>query len=305
MKAIIPILLTDVNTTTDVPETDNPEWAIGTTYAAGDTVMIAAQHEEWESVAGGNVGNDPNTTDDRVSESPSWIYLGATNPWKMLSDEFVNSQTVTTDEIVVEITPGEIIDACAIFNIEAETVTIVMTDPVEGEVYRKVHSAIDMEVDDYYDYYFKPVRYIKTIVDLDLPPYPDAVTTITISYSGETVKAGAVVVGKLMSLGKTVWGPKIGRLSFSKTDRDEYGRVEFTKRPSAREVELDIIIENEFVDEVDSILSEMDAVGVAFIGDDVDYGITSMNGYGFFTDFSIVVPGPAVSECSITFEGFI
>lgn len=305
MRAILPIDLNDTNTVTNVPETDNPEWVIGTTYPAGFTVMIAAQHEEWESVAAGNVGNDPMTTDDRVSDTPKWIYLGATNPYKMLGDRFVNSQTVLAEEIEVTVTLSDIADGVALFNLDAQTVTLTMTDPVEGEVYTKEHSLMDVEVDDYYDWFFKPPRQIKTVVDLDLPPYPDAELNIKISNPGDTAKCGALVLGQALFIGESMWAPKVGMLTTSKISRDDFGRVELIPGYSAKEIEIDVFIENDFVDDVYDKLSSLDAIAAAFIGDDADAGFNSINAYGFFTDFSVVIPGPGGSGCSIKIEGFI
>lgn len=304
MKIITPITLDAGNTTTTVPETDHPEWSGVTTYAAEESVQITDEHETWSSVADGNTGNNPKTTDDRMSDTPKWRYLGKTNAWKMF-DEFINTQTENQDEIIVEIEPGEVTDGINLFYVDAQIVIITGNDPVEGEVYSSEYDMLDYEVDDFYEYFYQPVRVIRTLVDLQFPPYPDAVITVNIQNPGGTAKCGAVVLGLQCDIGQTRWAPKLGRISFSKKERDIFGRMYLNKGESARRIELDLLIPSRNVDTVDYELSRIDGVGAAFIGDDVDAGFNSMNIYGFCRDFSMVIPGPEVSECVIEIESFI
>ena len=307
MRIIPPIALNDTNVTTSVAENDYAEWSAAATYATGDNVMIVSEHGTWRSAADANTGNDPLTTDNRVVQTGfKWVYLGKTNPWKMFDDRFVMSQTVAAEEITVHITPGRICDGLALFNVDAEEVTITIDDPAEGEVYTRTLSMVDDSCDDFYEYFFLPVRPIRTLVDIDLPPYPDAVITIIISAPGGTAKCGAVVIGSLIFIGITKFSPRIGHLSFGKKDRDDYGQAELIPGDTARRLEISISIKNDYVAYADYQLRLLDSVGAAFICDDVSAGFADcMNIYGFFRDFSTVIPGPLRSECSIEIEEFI
>lgn len=305
MKTISPITLNDTNVTTNVPETDYPEWAIGTTYAVGYTVQISSEHGTWENQVADNIGNDPMTTDDRVSDDPKWLYLGKTNPWKMFDDVFVNDQTQTADEIVVQIVPGDVVDGLGVFEVDGQSVTAVVTDPIDGEVYNNTKSLLDIEVEDFYEYFFSPVRSIRSAVFLDLPPYPDATIKVRITDTGGTAKGGAVVAGTSIDIGKLRWGPSIGRISNSKRNKDDYGRVTLVPRKGARRIDLDLIIKNDSVVYSEYQLGLLDGIGAAFIGDDKDIGFEFLNIYGFFNDFRVVVPGLKISECAIEIEGFI
>ena len=81
------------------------EYASGTTYATDDNVKVSFESdgstprtpvEEYVSLADANTGNYP-------PDSPSkWSLLGSSNRWKMF-DEYVNSQTIDTGTIIVEI----------------------------------------------------------------------------------------------------------------------------------------------------------------------------------------------------------
>lgn len=304
MRSFNPLTLDDSNVTTDVPETDHDEWASGEIYAEGDVVQKSTAHGVWESLADGNEGNDPELTDDRVSETPSWFYLGKTNPW-LIVDEYVNTQTEAADSMTYEVTPGEIVDGIALFMVEAQTVSVTMTDPVEGIVYESEHEMVDYEVDDFYEYFFEPIRNITSLVLTDLPPYPNATITITFEDDGGTVKCGTLLIGLQTYVGATRWGPRLGRQSFSRKDRNSFGQISLKKGETARRIELDLFIANGSVDYVDRFFARIDGVKTVFIGDDVDAGFNSLNLYGFSRDFQIVVPGPSVSECSVEIEEFI
>lgn len=305
MKIINPITLNESNVSTSVAENDHDEWSAAETYATGDNVMIVSVHGTWRSAIDANTANDPILTDNRVlTTGYSWVYLGKTNPWKMFDDRFVTSQTQDADEILVTITPGQICDGLMLCGVDAQEVIVTMTDPVEGEVYSATYSMIDDSCDDFYEYFFSPVRPIRTLVDMSIPPYPDAVIAIRVSEPGGTAKCGAVVTGSLIYVGITRWSPRIGHLSFGKKDRDNYGQVELIPGDNARRIEISITVKNDYVTYVDYQLRQLDSVGAAFICDDVGDGLDLMNIYGFFRDFSTVIPGKLRSECVIEIEEF-
>ena len=79
MKVIKPIAVTDATLYgCSEPEDDYAAWAIGTTYGAGDKVIVLSTHKIYESLQAANTGNDPTTATDW------WLDLGPTNRWKML-----------------------------------------------------------------------------------------------------------------------------------------------------------------------------------------------------------------------------
>ena len=79
--AITPAMLVS----TDVPETDYPEWDLGTTYAKDYRVIVAAQHKVYQSAVSGNVGKSP------AADRAAWQEVGATNRWRPF-DKSVSSQ---------------------------------------------------------------------------------------------------------------------------------------------------------------------------------------------------------------------
>jgi hypothetical protein len=193
MKVIKSNTVTDTTlTTTDVPENDYAEWLVGTTYSDGDRVIVTTPniHNIYESVQSANTGNDP-VTDDGTW----WTRVSSTNRWKMFND-VVQEQTTQADIIDVTITPAAVTTALAAINVDCASITIVMTDPSEGEVYNQTFPMTSYSgITNWYDYFFTAINRKKELSVLGLPPYASAVIDVTFNDSGETAKVGALVLG--------------------------------------------------------------------------------------------------------------
>ena len=286
-------------TSSTVPETDYPEYVAGTTYAAGDKVIETASgvHKIYESLVGGNVGNYPPT--DVLAAVPKWLEIGATNRWAVF-DSKVGSQTSKAPSMSYTLAPG-MFDSIALLNMDATGVSIVMTDPVDGEVYNE---AIDLlstaSVIDGYTYCFEPILRKTDLVLLDLPPYSTATVVITVTNTGGTAKCGAIILGMKATIGTTLRSGSVGITDYSVKTVDAFGNYTIVKRANAKRGSYDVQILNTLVDEVFRMLTEQCSIAVVWIGID---GYTSTYSYGFYKDFSIVIAGVLRSDCSIEIEG--
>lgn len=304
MKIISPVTIESSHLTSNVLIDDHTEWASGTTYAEGAKVRITSELGTWESLESSNTGNDPTTTDDRVSETPKWLYLGMVNRWLMF-DEYVGTQTENADSIQVEIAYGEILDALTIQEVDATEAQITVTDPVEGAVYDETYSLLDYSSGDYYEYFFAPYKVKRNLTVMDLPPYPDATISINIPETGATAKCGNLILGMQEDIGSTEYGPKIGIIDYSRKRRDDVGRIFLNQGEFAKRITCDLWIENESLDHVVGILTEIRATPTVFVGDPRDGGFQALTIFGFYRDFETTIPGPAMSICTIEVEGFI
>jgi hypothetical protein len=169
MKVIKSQAVTDTTlTTTDVPENDYAAWLVGTTYAATDRVIVTTPniHNIYESVQSANVGNDP-VTDDGTW----WTRVSSTNRWKMFND-VVQEQTTQADIIDVTITPAVVTTALAAINVDCATITVTMTDPIEGVIYDQTFPMTSYSgITNWYDYFFTAINRKKELSVLGLPPY--------------------------------------------------------------------------------------------------------------------------------------
>jgi len=310
MRVVKPVIIDEADLTSNVAIDDFTEWASGTTYAEGDKVRISSELGTWESLENSNTGSNPMTTDNRVSESPSWLYLGRVNRWKMF-DEYLQSQTENAEEIDVTIAAQQISDSLVLMEVEAFEVEVTVTHAVEGIVYNETYAMADYLVDDYYEYFFEPylefsdLKVVDMMSDLALPPYDEVDIRVQIREDGATVKCGKLVLGYGFDIGQTKYGPRLSIIDYSKKITDEFGRTYMSVGAFARRSQIDLHVKNDRVDWLYRRLADLRAQPLVWIGDPRDGGFSSMSVYGFYRDFEIIIPGPAMSSCSLEIEGMI
>jgi len=307
MKIIRGITITDAMlTATNVAETDYSAWSSVTTYAAAGRCIVTTSgvHKIYESLAGGNLNHDP--VADCALETPLyWKEVSATNRWKAF-DARVGSQTSQAPSITYTITPGQVFDSIAFLNLDAVTIRVVMTDPVEGVVYDKTIDLMTTVITgsaaaiDWYSYFFSSFFRITDVVKLDLPPYLNAVLDITITYTGGTAKVGGIIIGQQANLGATQIRPSIGIHDYSVKEQDDYGVWSVTERAFSKKMTCDVQVLTASLDDVALLLASYRATPIVWIGDETR---SSLIVYGFFKDFSIVLEYLDYAICSIEIEG--
>lgn len=294
-----PIEITDaVLVDSTVAEDDFAEWDSGTTYAAGDQVIIAAEHKVYESAAGGNLNNDPLS----AADSPIWwLEVSATNRWKMF-DGSPQSQTTATDTLTVQLAPGQYVNAVAGINLSAASARVRGLVETTGEVYDETIDLVSDEgVLDYYEYFFSPVEFLTEFYRNDLPPYAEAVWHVTLfSTAGEEVAFGELILGQAITLGNTQWGPRLGIDDYSLKATDDFGVATVVERGYARTGEFTLILTPAQVSPTYNRLAALRATPVLYVGDP-DYGVTLI--YGFYQDFTVEIAGPTHSYCTLSIKG--
>lgn len=306
MLILRPHVVTDSTlASSSVAENDYSEWLVGSTYALNDYVIIATTtpniHLIYKSAQGSNTGNDP-VTDDGTW----WVSQGATNRWKMF-DDYVSSQTSDGTSISVSITPGELVNGIAMFNVEAETVqvTMVTNDSPQVTVYDTTVTMIDPPPSSgWYSWFFDEITSKATVVFLDLPVYKTATITVVISQSATSpetqAKCGALVFGKQYTIGDTEWGVGSGITDYSVKEVDSFGNFAITERSFSDRVEYVCGVETAQVSAVKKMLTTYRTSPLVWIGS-TDY--EAMITYGFMKDFDINFSNLTYSDVSIIVEG--
>lgn len=298
MKVIKSQTVTDTTlTTTDVPENDYAAWLVGTTYAAADRVIVTTPniHNIYESVQSANTGNDP-VTDDGTW----WTRVSSTNRWKMFND-VVQEQTTQADVIDVTITPAAVTTALAAINVDCASITVTMTDPLEGVVYDETFSMTSFSgITNWYDYFFTAINRKKELSVLGLPPYSAAVIDVTFNDSGETAKVGALVLGTSANIGDSQYGASFGIIDYSTKEVDAQGRTTITAGTYSDEADIDVVIETGRFAEVKKILTDLRTTPSVWIAEDNTEGTII---YGYYREFDVLLTGPVVSMCTLSIEG--
>lgn len=298
MRVIKSIETTDaILTYSNILEDEYPLWVSGTTYNADDKVIY--QHRIYNRVIAGGGALTPDL------DLTNWLDLGATNKYRMF-DNIISSVSSRAGGIQFTLTPSQVVNSIALLNVNASTVRVVMTDPVDGVVYDRTRELrASSDVTDYFSYFFTPtiaLSDLNTAIFLDLPNKPTATITVYISSGAALVEVGEVVYGVQTVVGRTNYDTSIGIKSYSRKDVDEFGKVVVVKRKNSKYCEYNVDIDNINLGYVQRLFQDIDSVPCVFIGNpDMEELIV----YGFYSDFKSTISFPTVSKCSLRVEGLI
>jgi hypothetical protein len=270
-------------------------WSSVTTYATGDTVLRA--DTIWESVADSNTNNAPES-------SPLWwLEVGPTNPLAMFDQE-VSTATSAAAPLQVVIAPGAI-SALALIGVSgASTVTVSVRDAPAGSL--TYENTIDMvlnEFTDWYAWFFGEYEFRQDLVLVDLPPVSTMEVTVTVAASSGTVAVGAALFGNMTSIGGANYGVRAGIIDYSVKQTDEYGVTTFLRRAFARRLTIQTTVDNNQLNTLFRVLSALRATPTVWLADEEPRASIALTVYGFFRDFSVVIPYPTHSLCDLEIEG--
>lgn len=305
MKVVKPVTVGETElTASTIAEPDatvgEVEWSAGT-YNLGDRVIKSSTHRVYEVVA------DPSTTDDPevgVDTDPAtWIDVGPTNRFAMF-DTVNSTKSSDTTQLEVEITPGQIINSLAVFGMEQVTDAVVeMVDPIDGAVYyEELDLSDNSQVTDWYYYFFAPIIRASDFILLDLPAYPSAVLTIT--FNGNNIKVGTVVIGNQLPLGVANYGTSVQLLDFSKKETDSFGNTVVRPGRTSKLVSYDITVERTRVSYVFNTLATLTSTPCVYVGSETGEDDGSLV-FGYYRDFQNNISSPTLTDATLTIEGLV
>lgn len=273
MKVVKPVQIDPLKLlVSNVPVDDAPEWASGTTYTLGLSVVY--QLNIYESLVANNTGNTPGVVPpDGV---PKWLNKGPVNRWRMFNKRQGNKwlgdlYTENEESIDFTIRPGEVVNSIGIVGSFAQSIQIIMTVPDEGEVYNQTFDMVDTTVNNWYDYWFSPIERRSNLSIFNLPAYGNADIQVIASSPSGVVRIGTFIVGRLEVIGGAVYGTSLGYTSYSRTTEDDFGNITITPRGSRRFVDFDVRVETSRVSYVMQLLDSMKDTASLYVGsDDID-----------------------------------
>ncbi|MEN6629995.1 MAG: hypothetical protein ABFC42_10145 [Sulfuricella sp.] len=296
LNVIKSVTVTDVMLTgTNVPENDYAAWAAGTTYAAGNRVIVVAEHKIYESLVGGNIGHAPASSPDY------WIEVSPTNRWKLF-DLSNTTQTMVGATAYYELTPGVAVNSVALINIQGITsVRIRLTDPVFGVVYDKTASLIaQISESSWYAWFFELREAPAQFIALDLPSYPTATLRVDVT-ADSSGYIGVLAFGYSRQIGLGVrLGARVGIQDYSRKERNTFGDVRLVQRAYARRNNLSLLVANSDLDNTVRHLANLRATPCLWIASAM---YESMVVFGFYNNFEVLISYAHHAELSIDIEG--
>lgn len=313
MRIIPPIEITDTNfVSSNVPENDYPVYDNTATYSQGDKVILTTGYHsiyecviaEGETVTGVHPENDE-------TDPPSWLRIDSTNRWRAFDGQLGNptkyKSTITwngvsRDGILIEVKPSKVVNSVALFGVDGINIYIEVVDDVEGLVHQESISLNDNSaVSNWYEYFYADIIRRTEAVSFDLPQYLNATVRIFIEAAEVSdAEVKEVVFGKQVRIGCALYGIDFSIENYSRKERDSFGNPVIVERDFAKLLTFDLKIRTNEVDFVNKTLQSYRAKPVVYsVIDKYDSSII----YGFYRDFSTVIPSYNVSRCQLELIG--
>ena len=302
MEIIRPVTIGDTQIAATNATPVYSDWLVGTSYTIGQ--RSEKSNRVYEALAS-STGQDPDTdTQNGTVLGTYWQYVEATNSRIMF--DYARSgdsyQTVRTGDITVQLDPDQgITDTIAFFGVDADDISIVVTDPVDGVVYSDTFEMRDNSaVYDAYTYCFEPIINFTELIVTDLPPYGGTVINIVIDAGANVAKCGKCVIGYRKFIGDVVYGTQVGIVSYSDVSRDQFGNATILPRDYNRFVDYRIGVVTSYNREVQKLLTIYRDTPLVFIGAGRDFLETTL--YGVYKDFTLSLDNPALSSLTMKIE---
>lgn len=298
MKYILPVAITDAMLVShSVPETDHAAWNGATNYATGTRVIRTSTHRIYERLAPGGI-----TATAPELDPANWVDALPTNRWAMF-DRSVGTVTAASGSITVTITPGEKVEGLALLDLDCESVEITCT-VLGSTVYSASFEPVldDLEVTDWYSYFFASILRRQTLVITDIPPYDGMTITIAVGAAAGSVSCGTLAIGRVYQVGDTLAGVGLTFQDFSVKSTDAFGTTTITQRGCADRMTCRTLLAPGAVDSVYRRLKAIRATPVVWIG---AQSIESTVLYGWGKDFAVDLALKDVHHCSFTVEALV
>lgn len=296
MKVLAPLTITEgMLTSSSLAEDDHLAWSSGTTYAAAERVVYL--HRIFESAAGSNTNHPP-----VVGQATDWwLDVGPTNRWAMF-DGSVSTASADAGDITVTVTPSAVVDGVAIVAGVGDSVRVQMLDGATS-VYDVTQTLDSTPIEDWEQYFFADQVLAGELLFSDLPRYYGATITVTVVAVSSGAQVGVLALGRLHDLGIVEAGASAGITDYSRKTTDDFGTVSLLQRSYAKRSQQRLKLDTDDLRRVQALLSGLRATPAVWIGSDNTTRFSPLVIFGWFRSFSIDIPGPVLSYCSLEIEG--
>ncbi len=292
-----------VNTSEEKPDTAFVfgyfKW-IEAAWSAGQTVAVVETYKGNAPTYGiYRAAVDAASTDWPPTTPEKWQYLGVVHKYRPF-DSAINTVAQYPDEITYTISSSSTITSIAFFGVYASSITIVQKDSSGTIVYEKTYQ-LTMDFSDWFGYFFEELERYNSLYVEDLLMYRESTIEITISAPGEVAMVGAIVPGRPMDVGVTLYDSGVSSLDLSEKE-ENYGFATLQDKGFVRSTSLLALVDNRALSLVMRKLFKLRNRLIAFIGDERDEGYELFRSYGFLRRASALVSNPVQTTISLEIE---
>jgi len=274
-----------------------PAYSGSHNYALDDYAQDNTNHLLYKSLVGSNNGH-------ALTDTTKWELVGPTNKWAMF-DMNRSTRTSVPLSFTVVLTPGERCNSFALAGIRANSYTLTVTSVAGGgTIYSASGSLNTRETLTWYDYFFGEFTTQESLVFFDIPPYSDAIFTITLTVTSGSVECGALVLGNYVYLGATQHTAVSDVLNFSSVSRAADGTATLTPRRNVPKTSQQVLCDKIRVNKVRQVRDDLNGSAAIWYGlnDETDGYFESLSILGFYKEFVINVAMPEHAMLTITLE---
>lgn len=274
--------------------------------APGGTAITTtgAQSGVHTAIGSRNYGKDPTVAANTSTDGTSgyWQDMGATNRWRMF-DLTRNFVTTGTSPMTVVITPGQRCDAIALTGLVADTAQITITSG-GVTVYTVTRSLSTRNIYNWYDYFFQAFSSQADLAYFDLPPYTNAVITVTLTRTSGSISCGPMAIGLQQYIGSVEQSAVSDVLNFSTVTRDSSGNATLVPRRNVPKTEQKLFIEKKYVDNARAVRDSLNTTPAIWSGldDNTDGYFESLFILGYYRQFSIDLTHPDYAKITLELE---
>ncbi len=294
MKIIRPIATLCDSIVSSNVTLEHPVYDATTTYSKDDYVVdTACGASVYKSLANANTGNSPATS------SEWWVKTGTSN-YYALFDNKISTQTQRAESIEYEAEFTGLVNAIALINVEANAVRFEAWNAADEKVIDQVVSLKDIGRTSLYDYYTRPLEYVNRYVNFKLPTLRSGKGKLTLSRPGGIAKIGALVYGSKFVIGESQWGVTVGIQDYSIKETDDFGNHYVVERGFQDKMDVDVVVDSKRTFTVKQELTKFRANPTIWVADE---SMPETITFGYYKDFSIILPHSAFNECSLQILG--
>ena len=299
MNVIPPLTINDANLTSSTcaePSAGETAWVSGTTYAGGDSRIRTATHRQYQRVIAGAGTTAPEL------DTANWLDVGPTNKWAMF-DLLRNTQTSQASPLTVVITPGMRVNSLALLGLVADSATITVTSG-GATVYSRTQNLNNRETLDWYDYFFGPFSTMPSLVLFDLPPYTNAIVTVTLTRASGPALCGSLVLGTFVYIGDVQYNAESDVLNFSTVDRDAFGNSILVPRRNVPKTNQTLRCDKSRIDKARDLRILLNAAPAIWCGltDSTDGFSGALEILGYYRQFTINMDQPTNALITLQLE---
>ncbi len=285
---------------------DEIQWESSATYNYADEVRDGHFIYKYAGEDGTNTDEMPNKDYQKLPTERKWVKIRPTNYYAMLDGE---TQTQTQNQNTIEITLAtNNYDALCLLGIDAKSVTVKLRDTDSGEtVYTRTIDLSDItRIVDFYSYCFEEIIFKSSIYIDDIPLYTNATMQIVIDNDGGVASCGRLVCGRTYYIGETGYGINLSQESYSTKETDVFGNTTLVHKNSLNIDSYEVFVPTPSIPNIRRKFKELDAVALLFIMDESENSIMeNLLNFGYYENFSIVIPDPKISTVSLQIKGIL